>query len=307
MLTSNSEVSTFLDCKRKWWLEYVLCLGTNGANSQPLFAGNLVHAGVEGFRRARYMHDLTHDEAVVAGNEAIQALYDDTELGPELLPSDTIELALIMFEGWTEWLVEEAVDFGLVYNGVEIEMQTPLMPGVTWLAKLDALVWNQTTESFEVIDTKTVQSLKGFPALMQMDRQLIGYVWSAREYTGERVQTAQFDMLRKVKRTASSKPPFYDRVSVSYNQAEIDAWLFQTRSVVADMVALRKELEDESYTLVEAAQVATPRANPECSWKCQFVHICPLFNDGSRIEDMVHEQFVVIDPIARYKNIGEKP
>lgn len=307
MKTSNSEVETFLDCKRRWWLTYVLELGTKGADSQPLFAGNLVHAGVEAFRNLRYMQDGTIADATAAGNDAIQAMYDDTELSPELLPKDTIDLALIMFEGYVDWLEEEAVDFGLVYNGVEIEISTPLMPGVEWLAKLDALVWNQTTESFEVIDTKTVQSLQSYPALMQMDMQLQGYVWAAREYTGERVRTAQFDMLRKVKRTASSKPPFYGRVSVSYNEAEISSWLYRTKSTVHDMMKLRTELEDESHTLIEAAQIATPRPNPECSWKCSFVNVCPLFNDGSRVGDMLDEQFVHINPIARYTNIGVKP
>ena len=307
MLTSNSEVSVFLDCNRRWWFEYVLRLGKEGSDSQPLAVGNLVHAGVEEFRRARYMQDRTLEDSTGAGNDAIQALYDATELSPELLPKDTIDLALIMFEGWTEWLEEEAVDYGLVYNGVEIEISTPIMPGVTWLAKLDAFVWNQTTETFEVIDTKTVQSVKSFPALIQMDRQMLGYVWAARQYTGERVQTAQFDMLRKVKRTASSKPPFYARASASYNQAEIDSWLYQTRATIVEMMRLREELEDPSNTMIEAAQIATPRANPECSWKCQFVNVCPMFNDGSRAEDMVREQFVEIDPIARYKNIGEKP
>ena len=307
MLTSNSEVETFLDCKRKWWFAYVLKLGTVGWESQPLAVGNLVHAGVENFRHVRYMQDGSKAEAVAAGIAGINALYDNTELSPELLPQDTIELALIMFEGWHEWLEEESVDFGLVYNGVEMELKTRIMPGVDWLAKLDAFVWNQVIEAFQVIDTKTVQSLKAFPALLQMDRQQIGYVWAAREYTQDRVQGAAFDMLRKVKRTARANPPFYGRVEASYNDTEIANWLFQTRAIIYDMIELRDELTTQGHTIVEQAQIATPRPSPDCTWKCPFVNVCPMMNDGSRAEDYINNEFVQVDPIARYLTIGEKP
>ena len=50
---------------------------------------------------------------------------------------------------------------------------------------------------------------------------------------------------------------------------------------------------------------AYPRPNKDCSWKCEFFPVCPLFDDGSRAEDMIQSLYVVGDPLDRYPDLAE--
>jgi hypothetical protein len=53
-------------------------------------------------------------------------------------------------------------------------------------------------------------------------------------------------------------------------------------------------------TVEEQAHIAEPSPDDTCSWRCQFFTLCPMFDDGSRAEDMVREEFSERDPLARY-------
>jgi hypothetical protein len=46
--------------------------------------------------------------------------------------------------------------------------------------------------------------------------------------------------------------------------------------------------------------VAYPHPTRDCSWKCQFQSICPMFDDGSAVERAIEDQFVVGSPYAYY-------
>lgn len=38
----------------------------------------------------------------------------------------------------------------------------------------------------------------------------------------------------------------------------------------------------------------------ECSWDCDFFAICPMFNDGSRVEDAISGIYTIGRPLERY-------
>jgi hypothetical protein len=47
-------------------------------------------------------------------------------------------------------------------------------------------------------------------------------------------------------------------------------------------------------------QVAYPTPTKDCSWDCDFYHVCTMFDDGSRSEDMITATYVEVDPLKRY-------
>jgi hypothetical protein len=46
--------------------------------------------------------------------------------------------------------------------------------------------------------------------------------------------------------------------------------------------------------------IAYPRPSRDCTWKCPFYAVCPMFDDGSAAEEAIAEMFVESDPYAYY-------
>jgi len=119
--------------------------------------------------------------------------------------------------------------------------------------------------------------------------------------TGERTDGAIFTMLRKVKRGAYAKPPFYDQIEVRHNRFTLRAFLDQLEGVLSDMLDVREALDNgESHF-----RHAYPKPSRDCKWKCQFFAICPLFDDGSAAEAALSDAFESSDPYGYY-GIEEK-
>jgi hypothetical protein len=53
-------------------------------------------------------------------------------------------------------------------------------------------------------------------------------------------------------------------------------------------------------------QVAYPRPSGDCSWKCPFFAICPMFDDGSAVESAIEAHYEASDPYDYYKTNDEK-
>jgi hypothetical protein len=51
--------------------------------------------------------------------------------------------------------------------------------------------------------------------------------------------------------------------------------------------------------------VAYPRPSADCTWKCPFFSVCPMFDDGSAVEQAIDELYEVSDPYAYY-GVNEK-
>ncbi len=43
-----------------------------------------------------------------------------------------------------------------------------------------------------------------------------------------------------------------------------------------------------------------PRPSRDCLWKCPFLKICPMFDDGSRVEAAIEEHYEVRNPLDYY-------
>ena len=52
--------------------------------------------------------------------------------------------------------------------------------------------------------------------------------------------------------------------------------------------------------------VVPPRVVHDCSWKCEFQAVCPLFDDGSNAEGLLLERYEHKDPNERYLRDQQK-
>jgi hypothetical protein len=46
--------------------------------------------------------------------------------------------------------------------------------------------------------------------------------------------------------------------------------------------------------------VAYPNPTENCAWDCEFFVVCPMHDDGSRVDDAIAALYVSGDPMARY-------
>jgi hypothetical protein len=231
---------------------------------------------------------------------------DRTILLSEFRDTDTLdgeaELGRIMLEGYEQWVEENGIDAELEMISTEETIIAPLFNGEVELqGKLDMRVRRKLDGVRMFRDFKTVGgSLSDFANLAPMNEQVMTYMLleSFQNKEGERSEGGIFTMLKKVKRTASARPPFYDQIEVRHNVFTMRSFWNRIHGTITDLMRVRTALDEGSdHTLV-----AYPHATRDCKWKCQFFTVCTLFDDGSAGEQALTEMFEEGDPYSYYEN-----
>ncbi len=294
---SNSEIQTFKDCKRKWWLSYNRRLKPKASKlTGPLALGSRIHEALDVYYSTGRDLIEVHNELLAKDILTAQAegLFTDD------LSSEG-ELGRIMLEGYLEWSAAEGIDADLEMISTEEILSMPLMDGKIELqGKLDMRVRRKSDGVRMFRDFKTVgTTFADFAATAQMNEQILTYMLleAANSPDGERSEGGIFTLLRKVKRTAAMKSPAYDQFEVNHNVFTMRAFWDRIHGELYEMMRVKEALEAG----VSHQQVAYPHFTKDCKWKCQFVNICPLFDDGSAVEDAISEYYEVSDPYDYYK------
>jgi hypothetical protein len=217
------------------------------------------------------------------------------------------ELGRIMLEGYLQWMDEEGIDSNLEKISNEEIIQMPLFDGeVVLQGKLDMRVRRKSDGVRMFRDFKTVGgSFSDFASQAQMNEQILTYMLlesAQNTEPGERSEGGLFTMLKKVKRTAAAKPPFYEQIEVRHNVFTMRSFWQRIHGTISDLMNVKKSLDagaDPNF-------VAYPSPSKDCKWKCQFYTICPLIDDGSAAEAAISEMYVVSDPYGYYGKDEEK-
>jgi hypothetical protein len=286
---SNSELFTFQRCLRMWMLKYYLGYVPDAEEvTGSRILGIRVHCALEGY----YGYGL--DPLVV-----LHLLY---KIALEAFPD--YEAALIterdlssaMVEGYIEWLAETGKDAGLSVVGTETEVTVPLpgVEGVILRAKLDRVQLDEATGLLSFVDDKTAASFERHEILAinpQFRFYSLVQKLAAREVPGApRVLGGVVNTLRRVKRTDRSKPPYYQRDPFRYNETDINSTLLKVTGLAKKIVAARQAL-DWIYTegkgdlallnSFQALNLPPTVIETDCSWRCPFLTLCPMLDDGS--------------------------
>lgn len=305
LLVSNSEIQTYKDCRRKWWLTYYRELGIKRTEDKPVGArqlGTRIHIALcELYENGRNPLDVINE--VYAEDEKLFA--DDPNKITDMRKEQ--DLAKAMLEGYVEWIAEEAADDGIELVAAETVIEVPSgVKGVMLRGKLDQRVVRKIDGAKLFLDHKTVGDLTTPVRLLPLDEQMKFYhllekldgMYNAgvSEKQQWRTDGGLYNMLRKVKRTATAKPPFYGRAEVRHNDETLRNTWIRVHKILEELVLTRQALDsgaDHQY-------MCPPRPSKDCTWKCDFFAVCPMFDDGSNIDGLLNEYYAHIDPHERY-------
>lgn len=277
---SNSEIQDWQRCQRKWYLKHVMRLGKEKRETGVSNVGTLAHKILE----ALYL------------GEAMDAVLDEHRAALEELDGkfrDDAELALVIAEGYIDWLADEGRDQSWEAASVEGEFTRPIdgMPGWFGIGKLDLILRNRESGELVPNDHKsTGQQIATFLQSIRRRSQWFHYAWllEGRFPEWPNVRRFMVTVLRQSKRTARSTPPYYDRTFVPLNAAEVESYGRQITRIAQDI------------QVAEQRELPPPTRGNDCDWSCPFARICPRMDDGSEWRDLIAMDFVEIDPLARY-------
>jgi PD-(D/E)XK nuclease superfamily len=292
---SNSEIQTFKECRRKWWLAYYRRLKQVEYDlTGPLAFGSRFHDALDKhYSTGEQLLDVWETLVLEDITKQIALGRDTVELEHEA------ELGRIMLEGYLQWNEDDGIDADLEIVSTEQRLITPLMGGrVELMAKLDMRVKRMSDGVRLFRDWKTAASFSDFIRTGHMNEQMLTYMLIEGTQVDEdqRCEGGLFTLFKKVKRTAAAKPPFYQQIEVRHNQFTLRSFWSRLHGVLADMLAVRDALDNGG----DPSFVAYPTPSRNCSWKCQFFAVCPLFDDGSAVEAAVGTLFTVGDPYDYY-------
>lgn len=315
-LVSNSEMRTFKRCRRKWWLGWYRGLKMKHESPiGPREIGKRVHRALrewyvpEGQPRTDPREAL---ELLIAQDWTAVVLRfraAGLEITPELQKKFTQEANLerAMISGYMEWLAETGEDAEIVVTAPETYLEVDVtddkdiqQPKQTKLiAKIDVRVKRTRDGVRFFVDHKTVGDFVTPAALLPLDEQMLDYhllEWLSTEEGEERCHAALYNMLRKVKRGPTAKPPFYRRLEVHHSEIELQSFKERALSTVVDMHAAEKRLDDGE----SPQRVAYPNPTRDCKWDCDFLQLCGMFDDGSRVEAMLDQYYTTGDSLSYY-------
>lgn len=296
---SNSEIQTFKECQRKWYLQYYAGL-TEKLDTRlgPLPLGSRVHRSLELY----YAKDLDPYETYNEVLEEDRRLFEEAGLH-NFEDQDSkfwkeADLGRIMLEGYFEWVYENNLDNRLETIGIEESLQYPLLDGrVILQGKIDRKVLDVDSEHISIMDYKTAQSFDVYEKTAFTSEQIRMYSMLERLLNkDEPIDGGIYRILRKVKRTTSAKPPFYKEIHVRLTETDIDTYYRNVLAILKDMLRVRDELDSGKNHL----DVVWKQFTKDCSWKCPFVKGCPLMDDGSDFSRYIAFEFKQYNPYERY-------
>jgi hypothetical protein len=260
-----------------------------------LALGSRIHAALDDY----YANGtpLLHAHANLVNAEKamlLEEFKDVSELEKEA------ELGHIMLDGYLQWVEENGIDAELEMISTEEQITAPLFNGeVELTGKLDMRVRRKADGVRMFRDFKTVGgSLGDFANLAPMNEQILTYMLleSTKADESERSDGGIFTMLKKVRRSAAARPPFYDQIEVRHNIFTLRSFWDRIHGTIADLMRVRKALDEGE----SPAFHVYPRPSRDCKWKCPFFNVCTLVDDGSAAEQAISELFVEADPYAYY-------
>lgn len=309
---TNSEMGGWRLDRRTWYLSYYRQLKPRSV-PQPgsaLSIGNRIHDCLaeswyvaEGTRRGDPLQWL---ESYYAEAIAQDLFNEDGYLKEK-------KLTTAMIEGYLEHLAATGIDQDITVLAPETMVEVPLLRHpetgevlATLLSKLDARCELESTGQRLALEHKTVGSLTQVMALLQSDTQvltehLVEYRdLKAKGADGDRAQGVMYNMLKKVQRTGTARPPFYGREIVTHNLAELKSHWLHCQAIATEILSARARLDaGESHHTV-----CPPSPSRDLTWRNgTMFNLFVLMDDGSDWEAVIGDILVPVDPLERYQGV----
>jgi len=321
---SNGEMQSWKRCRRKWWLGWYRGMTLKHEGFVDVRStGNRVHRALERWYvpenetrvdpRDALERVIVEDWTKITQLATERGMRDDQrqDLARQYAESNNLERAMI--EGYVQWLEETGADAELRVIASETSLSADLETSVNGVDRpvrmiglLDARVYRVTDNRRLFIDHKTVGEFSGPAVTLPQNEQMLHY--DLLEFLNtkegeERCDGALYNMLRRVKRSARAKPPFYDRIEVHHNVRELESYKRRMLATARDVMEAVDALDQGQHHL----DVVYPSPRPTCTWDCDFFAMCTMFDDGSPgADDMLNTLYKKYDPRDRYDKTDGK-
>lgn len=301
LVLSNSEINTFLSCRRRWWLQYYLGLKKKDDGSEatgPLNYGTIIHSALEGW----YVPD---ESKRIDPRIAIEEIYSSQEdvvlaCGADMDKYEDNRKSSIFLIGEYMRRIEDGLDDGLEYVSAEATVGVEIAEGIRLRGKLDAVVRRVDDGAEFIMDHKTSRVPEDNIRLAQINPQFLGYMAAYRASFGGYLSGTMINIFRKVK-TNKTKKEIIIRETVRYNRKETDNYIRRLEVIGTEIKRVRDQLDNgEDPTLV-----AYPHMTNDCTWICPFFSSCHMFDDGSYWEEMLDKNYEKHDANARYEDVED--
>lgn len=307
---SNSEIQTYKECRRKWWLGWHRGLALKKPPAVgPAMIGSRIHSAFEAMYDVGgpyYERGMVTLEAIIDHDRTAVASYDEVTRKQF---EDESNLERIMIEGYVQWAQETGADENIEVVATEQYVETSLQPfahygGLKIIGKLDVIIRQLSDGALRFIDHKTVGSISQITKRLRSNEQFKHYQllhWLTQP-ADSRVGGVIVNMLRRVKRTAKANPPFYAREEITHGRPAMEVYYDR---LVAEIWRILNT-ENELSSGISHQEAVPPTFSLKCDWGCPFVNVCDMFDDGSRVEDAIAAQYEVVDPLSYYDKSKEE-
>jgi len=288
---TSSEMRAWQTCPRGWWLTYYRQLRRVHDVVKLPTVGSMYHRGLERYYKGEDPKPMLF---VVAEMERLVQEHSDFEA--DIIEAGT--LAVIMLEGYFEWLDETGEDSNLEIIGAEQMVEVDVGP-YKLRGKIDARAKRRSDGALLQLEHKTVGNLTDHPKWAQQNPQFLTYDLLAYMTKPDGVPTdgILLNMARRVKRTPRAKPPFYGRWEVRHTVEEL-------RNHYKHVVGIGEQIED-ARTLLDAGrdhhEICPPAPSRAHLWSCNCAALGSMLDDGSDVEAYLAEFYEEFDPFERYE------
>lgn len=303
IVVSSSSLQNFRECRRKFWLTNIRGLRPKTEKlTGALALGSRVHLALEKFYDA-LQEGKSVEEAnlpdIWANLIDLDRAVTQAEGGSEEELDKEAELGRIMLEGFLEWLEDEGyvADYDVISQEEVIEKE--FFDGrIKLVGKVDQRLRRKADAARLVLDYKTTLAFDPLEKTLPQNRQFLTYMLLEMLQNDDpsEVSGALVVALKKVRRSASAKPPFYAAWEVNHNIFELRNFFQEVQGQMQDVIAMYNRLDaGEDHHVV-----AYPNPTRNCSWSCPFVAGCQMFDDGSNVERWLSDNFTEGDPFGYY-------
>lgn len=291
---SQSELLEFRECRRRWWFRYVEGWAKPEEYYGALPLGTNIHAALCEFYTEGGTKESSMELLYSTYNRALQYCFEDDVAKVQ----KDFKLAVIMLEGYWEWLEETGADqyLEIIESEAEIEYDIEVKgQKVRILGKRDVIGRDVRTGTNTLIDHKTCASFND--PLLDLNEQSRMYLLLQRLNGSTVVQQCLWNLLRKVQRTARAEPPFFKREELYISEEELRRYYERITGIIGDIIDVRKRLEEGERHY----SVAYPTPGPDCSWKCAYRVVCPLIDsDPEGAARFLEDHYERRNPYERY-------
>lgn len=283
---SNSEMAAWTRSRRMWLVLYGLGFRpVTEPVTGPMPLGNRVHLAME----ARYGYGM--DPVAVIGVLYKIEIEHQPEHAAEL--AKEAELARIMVEGHEEVAAATGWyrDMQVIAAERDVTVPLPGLDGVSLRARLDLFGIDPEDGGLLFLDWKTAADFSAHEHL-GMHPQFRNYSLVQRleaEQNGwPLVLGGRVTTLRRCKRTAASRPPYYRSDPFRYNDDQMDATLRRAREVCAEIVTAREGLAEvwaegpDALNAFQREYLYPNWIDRDCQWRCPLsAGLCGMMDDGA--------------------------